>query len=127
MDTMDRSRHFIGGTVSAWVLACWAVLPASEGIATNAFTYDGYAAVLASYVDDHGRVAYGALKAHPERLNAFLGQVQGLDGETYDGWTEKAKIAFWINAYNALTLKAIIDHYPIEAPRETALLYLALW
>ena len=31
----------------------------------------------------------------------------------YEEWTEEEKLAFWINAYNAFTIKAIIDHYPI--------------
>lgn len=120
---MNISKLFRRRNASAWVLACWMVLLASEGIAADAFTYDGYAAVLASYVDDHGLAMYGELKAHPEKLNAFRVQVQGLDGKVYDGWAEKAKIAFWINAYNALTLKVIIDHYPIEASWKKALLY----
>jgi len=35
--------------------------------------------------------------------------------EYYTDWDEKDKIAFWLNVYNALTLKAIIDNYPIKS------------
>jgi len=119
---MNILKH-VRGNVFAWVLACWAFLLAPEGIAAEAFTYEGYAEALASYVDDRGMVNYEELKAHPEKLTAFLEQVGRLDGKVYDGWAEKAKIAFWINMYNALTLEAIIDHYPIEASWKKSLLY----
>jgi len=37
-----------------------------------------------------------------------------LDPKVFDTWSASRKLAFWINAYNALTLKLIIDHYPIR-------------
>jgi hypothetical protein len=32
-------------------------------------------------------------------------------------WSRAQQMAFWINAYNAFTLRAIVDHYPIEGSR----------
>ena len=80
-----------------------------------AFGYTRYVAVLNTVVNDRGRVNYRALKAQPEGLNAFLKQLASLDKKTYAGWPRNDKIAFWINAYNAITLKAIINHYPIRS------------
>ena len=40
--------------------------------------------------------------------------MNNIDPDEFNDWTEKQKLAFWINAYNAFTIKAIIDHYPIE-------------
>ena len=79
------------------------------------FSYDSYAAVLRKHVDDKGMVSYAALKADPAELERFVRAMAALEPKTYEGWGEQAKIASWINAYNALTLKAIIDHYPIKA------------
>ena len=31
------------------------------------------------------------------------------------GWTREQRLAFWINAYNRFTLRAIVDHYPIRS------------
>lgn len=59
-------------------------------------------------------VNYRGLKAKPEQLLAFLQSMAKLDHQVYEQWEDKEKIAIWINAYNALTLKAIIDHYPIK-------------
>lgn len=82
--------------------------------AANRF-YADYAEVLNEYVNNTGMVNYRELKAKPERLNSFLAALADLPPATYQKWNDQEKIAFWINAYNALTLKAIIDHYPIRA------------
>lgn len=81
----------------------------------QAFSYDDYAAVLKAYVDDAGMVDYKALVKNRDRLDAFAAAIAGLERSIYDKWTEKGKLAFWINAYNALTLEAIVAHYPIRA------------
>ncbi len=77
-------------------------------------TYENYADVLEKYVDDKGLVDYASLKEHRRKLDAFVEAVGNLDPKTYQGWTKDQKIAFWINVYNGLTLKAIIDNYPIQ-------------
>lgn len=87
------------------------------------FSYQDYAAVLRAYVDDQGMVDYEGLKAHRERLDAFAGSIGRLDPRVYDQWTEDEKIAFWINAYNSLTLEVIVTHYPIEPSFAAALLF----
>ncbi len=87
-----------------------------NGIAAEAdFSYDDYGKVLKAFVDDRGMVDYQGLKTNPGALEGFTSSVSHFDRKNYDGWTEKKKIAFWINVYNAFTLKAIIDHYPIQS------------
>ncbi|HZR24688.1 MAG TPA: DUF547 domain-containing protein [Vicinamibacterales bacterium] len=66
--------------------------------------------ILDTYVRD-GFVYYHALKV--ERAK-FDGYVASLADVNVDQLSREAQIAFWINAYNALTLKTIIDHYPIS-------------
>jgi len=48
-------------------------------------------------------------------VQRFTRELSRLDDQTYIKWSNKDKIAFWINAYNGLTLKAIIDNYPIKS------------
>jgi hypothetical protein len=81
----------------------------------KSFNYGNYAAVLKAYVDDKGMVNYKQLKAHRMKLETFVRELSGLDPVTYAKWNSRDKIAFWINAYNGLTLKAIIDNYPIKS------------
>lgn len=87
------------------------------------FSYNAYAATLKAYVDANGMVDYKGLKDDHKKLDEFLLAMARVDKDTYDERTKEAKIAFWINAYNALTLKAIIDHYPIKAGLISGLAY----
>lgn len=85
--------------------------------AKEPFSYKHYAAVLGKYVDKDGMVNYKALHANPQVLDTFIATLGALDNKHYEKWSTSEKIAFWTNAYNALTLKAIIAHYPIKPPR----------
>jgi len=70
--------------------------------------------VLTTHVDEAGLVDYAGLAQDREGLDAFARSVATLDAEQYASWTPAEQLAFWINAYNALTLQLIVDHYPIE-------------
>jgi len=70
----------------------------------------GFDAVLDSYVRD-GEVYYRALKLERGRLDAFVNQ---LGGASTDKMSRDEQVAFWINAYNALVLRTVVDHYPIQ-------------
>jgi hypothetical protein len=85
-------------------------------------SYD-YAKALASYVDEQGMVNYSELKTHSQNLDAYLARVGHLAPVAYDQWTRNEKIAFWINVYNGMTLKAILDHYPIQSSLLRSVLY----
>lgn len=122
---MEPIYHLFGrlsirrlGLLAALVLIMGALVDSSWGSAASAsepaFSYADYGAVLKKYVDDRGLVNYRGLKADRRALDAFSASIARLDPKTFAGWSEQDKIAFLINAYNALTLVAIIDHYPIE-------------
>jgi hypothetical protein len=85
------------------------------------FSYEGHAKTLSAHVDGQGIVNYTGLKADRKGLDAFVSSLAALDPELFGKWSDKEKIAFWINAYNALTLRVIIDNYPIKASFFSAL------
>jgi len=91
-----------------------ALYAADSAAASRPFDYVGYAAVLSKYVDEQGMVDYAGLKDNVGKLDDFLRAMAAVDAKTYDAWDEPSKIAFWTNAYNALTLKVIVDHYPVK-------------
>lgn len=74
---------------------------------------ESYRKVL-EYVDERGLVRYGDLKAHRLVLDRFVSELQVLDPSTYANWPSSSQLSFWINAYNGLTLLAIVNHYPIQ-------------
>ena len=57
-----------------------------------------------------GFVYYRALKSDRGRLDGYVG-VAG-DGSVESAPREE-QIAFWLNAYNAIVLQTVVDHYPI--------------
>ena len=77
-------------------------------------SYAGYQSVLTARVSG-GRVDYAGLKAAPAALDAFLAGVNAAPVASFSAPQQKA---FYINAYNALTLDLIADNYPIASVRD---------
>jgi len=67
-------------------------------------------AILDTYVRD-GFVYYRALRAERSRLDGYTAQLAAIEP---DKLSKEAQTAFWLNAYNALVLKTVVDHYPIQ-------------
>ena len=65
--------------------------------------------LLDLYVRD-GLVYYRALKAQRAGLDGY---VKGLASASIDAESREEKIAFWLNAYNALVLQTVVNQYPI--------------
>jgi hypothetical protein len=70
--------------------------------------------ILQTYVNAEGLVNYAALQANPAPLKAFIAQLGAVSPSAYEAWEEPEKIAFLINAYNAITLESIIEQNPIK-------------
>jgi len=88
--------------------ACTAVVP----------THAAWTAILDRFVEA-GRVDYAGLGANgAEELDAYLAILSGACASDYERWTTPEKIAFWLNAYNAFTVRLILDHYPIASIRK---------
>ena len=69
--------------------------------------------LLDLYVRD-GLVYYRALKSDRRKLDAYVAALDGPQARAVDTWPREEQIAFWLNAYNAWVLRAVIDHYPIQ-------------
>ena len=117
-NAVHRTSGVVAGTTILALALLAGVAAARAGAGRPSapdFPYEDYAAVLSAHVDDEGMVHYGGLKQNRARLDAFDRSLAALRPEVYAGWSDQQKIAFWLNAYNALTLKAIIDNYPIKS------------
>jgi hypothetical protein len=78
------------------------------------FSYDDYASVLKTYVNEAGLVDYKGLQANRGQLDKFIAAIGAVAPAVYQSWGEKQKLAFLINAYNAFTLQSIIDQNPLK-------------
>jgi hypothetical protein len=61
------------------------------------------------------RVDYAALRRGRAALDAVVAQFADARRDEEQGWSRDQRLAFWINAYNLFTLRAIVDHYPIRS------------
>lgn len=89
-----------------------------------------WAKVLGEFVQAKGsqsRVNYEALKRKPKDLEAYLQAVQSVPRETFDQWPPTEKLAFLINAYNAFTVKMVIDAYPIKSFKDIGGVFANPW
>jgi hypothetical protein len=66
--------------------------------------------LLDVYVRD-GFVYYRALKADRAKLDGYINQLATADAARL---SREEQLSFWLNAYNALVLRTVIDHYPIQ-------------
>jgi hypothetical protein len=76
-------------------------------------TYTLYGSLLRKYVRD-ARVDYKGFLSSKAEFEKFLESLGRVREEEYQAWTEPEKLAFWINAYNAFTIEAILENYPIS-------------
>lgn len=79
-----------------------------------------WAETLKSYRNEQGNVAYAKLKEDGEKdpnqpFHLYLNEIQAVPESEYKSWDQNQRKAFLINAYNALTLKLIVDHYPVSS------------
>ena len=110
---------------AGFLAAAFAALATGAGAGTppTPFDYTNYAAVLTTYVNARNRVDYKGLKASPQQLRSFTARIARVDPAAFANWPTKDKVAFWINAYNALTLQTLIDRYPVKSSWSKSLLY----
>ncbi len=70
-------------------------------------------ALLQKYVNSAGKVDYKGLKTEKAALEAYTADLsKNLPMATTN---KNASLAYWINAYNAFTLKLILDNYPVKS------------
>lgn len=92
------------------LLACLIVVtPRAQESAADAARRKTLDTILDLYVRD-GFVYYRALKTERAKLDAYVNQL----AESVDKLSRDARLAFWLNAYDALVLRTVIDHYPIQ-------------
>jgi len=104
-------------------------LAASACAQEQGFDYTPWDRVLKKFVTETGRVDYGALKANPADLTQYVEQIARRSPiSDPNGFpTRDSQLAYWINAYNALVMKAVIENWPTKSVRNLGKLYSFFW
>ena len=92
--------------------------PAAQRVSYDQIDHAAYDQLLQTYVDDNGLVNYKAWQANAadrQALQNYLNQLSRADNSIRS--TKNGKLAYWINAYNALTIEGILRVYPTTSIR----------
>lgn len=97
------------------LLACCSLtgLRAQTGAPADHSLWDG---LLRKHVLASGLVDYVGFAADRGKLDAYLAHL-GSQAPTAD-WSRESRLAYYINLYNALTVRLILDHYPLGSIRD---------
>lgn len=85
---------------------------------------------LTKFVTDSAKttvVDYKAIKADPTLLNSYLKSIENISKIEYRTYDKNQKMALLINAYNAYTIKLIIDNYPIKSIKDIGNVFSGPW
>ncbi|MBH24795.1 MAG: hypothetical protein CMH57_10150 [Myxococcales bacterium] len=87
--------------------------PATD--AASAFDHAAWDALLKKYVTEEGPVRYKDWKASADDMKALKAYTASIASADLSKLSKKQQLAFYINAYNAYTILAVLERYPIES------------
>ena len=88
--------------------------------------HKAYDQLLQKYVED-GRVNYAAFHRSQQDVATLHKYVHSLEKINPDKLAPKEALAYWINLYNAVTLRLILDNYPVESIKDIGGFFSSPW
>jgi hypothetical protein len=89
------------------------VLPVFIALAQPTDLHNEWDKLLRRHVTPNGKVGYDGFKKDISFLDAYLTKMS--QNEPQAGWSDNAVKAYWMNLYNAATIKLVLTKYPIES------------
>ena len=83
------------------------------------YVHDLFSAILVKHVSSRGKVDYQGFKSSHSKLLAYINILQKMYPK-FDNLrpNREEKLAYWINAYNALTIDLILRNYPVKSIKD---------
>lgn len=110
---MKKQFLFLSFILSLFLLlqnSCGVEDYASEAPPASHILWDS---LLQQHVSDEGWVNYKGFIQDSSLFTQYLEELEG--HHPNEKWSREEKMAYWINVYNAYTVKMIIDHYPTKS------------
>ena len=98
----------------------WRRWAAHDPSSTRRVNHDAWSAVLGSHArmsaDGVVRVDYAGIADHGRAaLSAYVDMLAAVQ---VDALSRPEQMAFWFNLYNAVTMRTVVDHYPVPSIRD---------
>ncbi|NJN28377.1 MAG: DUF547 domain-containing protein [Cyclobacteriaceae bacterium] len=107
--------HLLLLAILFFMQQCTGGAPSQPG--TEPMDHQRWSTLLQKHVQEHGLVDYRGFAKDSTALNAYLAQLVA-NAPNEKSWSESDQIAYWINAYNAFTIKLVMDHYPVPSIKD---------
>jgi hypothetical protein len=88
----------------------------TQGFSSKAPDHAIWTEILQKNVAENGAVNYKGILAEREKFDQYIDVLTS--HHPHDGWSSNEQLAYWINAYNAFTVKLIVDNYPVKSIKE---------
>ena len=76
-------------------------------------SHETWNSLLQQFVSAEGVVDYANFKVSESELDEYLELLRS--NPIQGNWSRNEKLSYWINAYNAFTIKLILKHYPVNS------------
>lgn len=117
---MKRFTTFICSLLAILIWTAAPAVPASPKVDNSI-----WAKLLQEHVTATGQVDYRGFKADEKKLDQYLTVLSAVDPKPL---TRSEQFAFYINAYNAFTIKLVLTKYPgINSIKETGTFFTNPW
>ena len=108
------------GAIAAPKAELWARWKQHDPESTARIDHAAWSGLIAKYrrmsPDGIARFAYGAVSAADSAaLKAYIGRLANTPVSRFN---RREQFAYWVNFYNALTVRTVLDHYPVESIRD---------
>jgi Protein of unknown function, DUF547. len=95
-----------------FIIACNSVKDVQS--TSQPVTHELWDSLVKTHVSEAGVVNYDGFVQDKAKLQNYLDLIsKAHPNET--NWTRNEQLAYWLNAYNAFTVKLIVDDYPIKS------------
>ncbi|WP_241547946.1 DUF547 domain-containing protein [Leptospira stimsonii] len=89
-------------------------------------THSKFSNELKKYVQN-GMVDYSSWKTNRSALDSYLQNLSAVDEKEYSSFSNSERLSFLINAYNAFTIRLILDHYPLKSIKDLGGIFSGPW
>lgn len=84
----------------------------SNKTVSDGMSHEVFDQLLRKYVSANGVVDYQGIKTDINKFDGYLEELRR--NPVNNKWSKDKQLAYWINAYNAFTIKMIINNYPVS-------------
>ncbi len=91
-------------------------LYSNAGVSDSEISHKTWDQLLMKHVSVSGNVNYEGFKNDKAKLQEYLNSLA--KESPSESWSKNEKMAYWINAYNAFTVKLILDNMPLKSVME---------